>query len=506
MKKEMKLKIMSDCTKQSLFYIGGLMINKNIDSQIIEWINKNKKYIIENWMELIKIPSVKSDAQEKAPFGLNCAKVLEESIKLFSKESSTKTQLFRNDGYALAEYNANKSDKTIGIFSHSDVVPAGEGWKYTNPFEPVIIDGSLIGRGCEDNKSGIMAALCLIKFISDYKIDIKSKIQVFIGSDEECGMADLKAYLKAHNTPDLSFVPDADFPCSVGEKGIYHFNVKSKKDFTDIVEFTGGEAANIVLDKVVAKIRFSDNLLSELISLTKNSENICIDKSDDYILITSTGVSKHASIPEGSLNAAHITLELLSKCHHLNADDKDICKKAAHLISDNYGKGIGVTNEDPVFGKMTSVNGICRTESHRLIMSFDVRYGDTLNSEFLETESEKYINSYDFDVCDKENRPGFLIDKNSNIPDVLEDIYNEISNQNLKRVVMSGGTYARRLPNAFSIGTSIVTKEREDKILKMPDGHGGMHQRDERIDIQAFFEAVRVLIHYVIECDKLINL
>ena len=145
MKKEMKLKIMSDCTKQSLFYIGGLMINKNIDSQIIEWINKNQKYIIENWMELIKIPSVKSDAQEKAPFGLNCAKVLEESIKLFSKESSTKTQLFRNDGYALAEYNANKSDKTIGIFSHSDVVPAGEGWKYTKPFEPVIIDGSLIG-------------------------------------------------------------------------------------------------------------------------------------------------------------------------------------------------------------------------------------------------------------------------------------------------------------------------------------------------------------------------
>ena len=51
MKKEMKLKIMSDCTKQSLFYIGGLMINKNIDSQIIEWINKNQKYIIENWME-----------------------------------------------------------------------------------------------------------------------------------------------------------------------------------------------------------------------------------------------------------------------------------------------------------------------------------------------------------------------------------------------------------------------------------------------------------------------
>ena len=66
---------------------------------------------------------------------------------------------------------------------------------------------------------------------------------------------------------------------------------------------------------------------------------------------------------------------------------------------------------------------------------------------------------------------------------------------------MSGGTYARKLENAFSIGTFIP----RESALKMPDGHGGPHQCDEMIDIEGFFMALRVLVHYVLACDELIN-
>ena len=41
--------------------------------------------------------------------------------------------------------------------------------------------------------------------------------------------------------------------------------------------------------------------------------------------------------------------------------------------------------------------------------------------------------------------------------------------------------------------------------MKMPEGHGGPHQCDERIDLEGFFEAVRILTHYVIAADELIN-
>ena len=479
------------------------MMNKSIDEKFLKWLEVNKDYIIDSWMSLVRIPSVKAEAKSYAPFGESCAMALNEAIGLFDSVNHTTTSIYNDKGYALAEYGSG--NKMIGIFSHSDVVPAGDGWIYTEPFKPVIIDGSLIGRGCEDNKSGIVAALCLVKFLSECNIDVKSKIQVFIGSDEECGMSDLKAYLSEHRMPDLSFVPDADFPCSIGEKGIYHFWVKSKKTFSDILDLSGGEAANIVLDKVDAKVKFSEKLFSELESLVKENENVTVENDQEYIYLRSDGISKHASIPEGSLNAALVLFEVLADCEELCSNDRMILKSASQLISDNYGKGIGVTNNDPVFGKMTSVNGICKTDGGKLCMSFDVRYGDTLNALELEQTSEKVISENGFSVYDKDNSPGFSIDKNSEIPEILENIFNEVTGLNMKRVVMSGGTYARRLDNAFSIGTSVITANRKDSVLKMPDGHGGMHQRDEKIDIEAFFEAVRILIHYVLECDKIIN-
>ena len=47
--------------------------------------------------------------------------------------------------------------------------------------------------------------------------------------------------------------------------------------------------------------------------------------------------------------------------------------------------------------------------------------------------------------------------------------------------------------------------DRETPVLKMPEGHGGAHQCDEMIDIEGFFEALRVIIHYVLACDEIIN-
>ena len=42
---------------------------------------------------------------------------------------------------------------------HIDVVPPGEGWA-SDPFVPVESDGFIYGRGAQDMKSGIAAAIC----------------------------------------------------------------------------------------------------------------------------------------------------------------------------------------------------------------------------------------------------------------------------------------------------------------------------------------------------------
>lgn len=473
------------------------MINKNVDTLFKEWTLKNKDRIIEKWIELAKIPSIRSEAKEGAPFGEECAKALRTAASYFDTDS-IKSEVFSDEGYALAHYG--NGEKTIGLFAHSDVVPVGDDWIYTEPFNPIIKDGVLIGRGVEDNKSGIMASLCVMEFLRDCSIPFNSHLQLFIGSDEECGMGDMKGFLRNQKMPEISIVPDADFPCSVGEKGIYHFMIESKQAFEDVISINGGEAYNIVLDNVKATVRYTPELYSELSG--KISSEYTLNEDGETIVITAKGIAKHASIPEGSVNAALLIFRLLSECENISSADREILRNAAHSNHDYYGAGIGVTHDDPTFGKMTAVNGMVKTNEGKLQLCFDVRYGSSLDPVYLEETSEKTVNDLGFEIISKNNREGFEIEKDSKMPEIFENIFFEITGEKLKAVLMSGGTYARKLKNAFSIGTFYITAERKDKVLRMPDGHGGAHQCDEMIDIEGFFEGVRILLHYVLACDE----
>ncbi|MBR6568712.1 MAG: Sapep family Mn(2+)-dependent dipeptidase [Clostridia bacterium] len=478
------------------------MIDKKIDDLFTEWLEKNKDEIIGKWIELVKIPSIKSERAEKAPYGIECAKALNFAASLFDSEGID-SKVYDEGGYALASYGTG--EKTIGLYSHSDVVPVGDGWLFTEPFNPVIKDGSLIGRGAEDNKSGIIASLCLMKFLKDSGVKLGSRIEAFIGSDEECGMEDMKAYLAEQTVPDISFVPDADFPCSTGEKGICHIWAKNKTAFKDIKNIKAGEAFNIVLDKIETEIVYSDGLYNEIEEKLTGNEKITLSRENGMIKLLAKGISKHASIPEGSENAALTLFSFLCGCENLCENDRYILKNAVEALSCYYGKGLNILHEDPNFGKTTCTNGMVKIEDEKLMLSFDIRYGDTQDAAELEKNSAEALDGLGFVIVYKDNSPGFSIDKDSKIPAILEGIFAEITGEYHKSVLMSGGTYARKLKNAFSLGTSVILPERKDKVLEMPEGHGGPHQRDERIDIEGFFTAVRILLHYVIESDKIIN-
>lgn len=478
------------------------MVNEVNNNAFGKWLDDNKEKILKDWIGLAKIPSIKSEPCPEAPFGENCKNALVQAASYFKRDGFSSV-ISKGNTYALCSYG--EGEKKIGIFSHSDVVPVGEGWLYTKPFEPVVIDGTLIGRGVEDNKSGVIAALCVFNFMKEHSITLKNKLELFIGSDEECGMNDMKEYLENETMPEVSIVPDADFPCSVGEKGIYHLMSESDDSLESIVSIDGGQAYNIVLDSVEVVIPFSEKNYYEISEKIKKHKDVCLSEKDEkHITLTFKGIAKHASIPEGSLNAAAAASDFLLDCTFVSENDKKLLTSVRNLISTSYGEGLGIEFTDPVFGKTTCVNGICKTVNGKLNLSFDIRYGDSVDGEKLEETVDKHLKSYGFTAVEKDNRPGFSIDPDSKYPEVFENIYSELTGERLKRVTMAGGTYARKLKNAFSIGTSIIKKDRETAVFAMPDGHGGAHQCDECIDIEGFFEAVKVLFNYIIACDDMI--
>ncbi len=477
-------------------------MNKKYDEQIIEWIAENKEEIINDWISICKTPAIKSEASENAPFGAECAKGLRECTDLFKKHGFD-TETCEKDGYSLVSYG--DGEKTIGLFCHSDVVPVGDDWLYTKPFEPIVRDGALIGRGVEDNKSGIIASLCAMEFFKRYNIPLKSRLQLFIGSNEESGMEDIKAFARDRKIPDISLIPDADFPCSTGEKGICQLYASSDGKLQDIVDFCGGQAFNIVLDKATAKIKWSETLEKELSNLAKDDKSITVSSDGDIISVTAKGIAKHASIPEGSVNSAYLIAELLSKVTQLGDDDRRIMRSAAHILSCPYGSALGIDYSDELFGRLTFVNGMVSVDAGSLKLSFDMRYSSALDAEDLIKRTESAFAEVGWTASVEDNMPGFSIDADSKIPQIFEGIYRDITGFDKKSFKLGGGTYARNIKNAFSVGTFTETKERTTPILQMPAGHGGAHQCDEMIDIECFFAALRVIVQYIVAMDEEIN-
>lgn len=59
-----------------------------------------------------------------------------------------------------------QTDKTIGLFGHLDVVPAGRA-QGIPPYEPVVSHGYILGRGASDNKGPAVAALYAIRCLRE---------------------------------------------------------------------------------------------------------------------------------------------------------------------------------------------------------------------------------------------------------------------------------------------------------------------------------------------------
>jgi acetylornithine deacetylase/succinyl-diaminopimelate desuccinylase-like protein len=85
---------------------------------------------------------------------------------------------------------------TVLLYAHHDVQPIGDAaqWR-TEPFEPTEIDGRLFGRGCADDKAGVMAHVAALRAFGD---DLPVGIVVFVEGEEEYGSESLLDLLREY--------------------------------------------------------------------------------------------------------------------------------------------------------------------------------------------------------------------------------------------------------------------------------------------------------------------
>ncbi len=105
--------------------------------------------------------------------------------------------------------------KTVWIMTHLDIVPAGpkDLWQ-TDPFEAVVKDGKIYGRGVEDNQQEMIATIYALKAAMESKLAPHYDCGLVLVADEETGSELGIGYLlKEHQNifqkGDIIVVPDA---------------------------------------------------------------------------------------------------------------------------------------------------------------------------------------------------------------------------------------------------------------------------------------------------------
>ena len=463
---------------------------------IRKYFEEHKSEIITCMKKLVEIPSVKSEGTEDAPFGKHCAEALR-CVRKMHIDSGFETELYNKEGYLLSYYRGGDK-KRIGLFAHSDVVPGGDGWIYTEPYKFLEKDGFLFGRGVEDNISGIMVSLFAARAIKDLKLPFDSTLILFTGSNEESGMEDIKAYIKNHSCPDLSLVPDVGFPVCRGEAGICHIWAESPRCADYLENFSGGSAFNVILGKARAGLKYEEKIFESLLS--KAPSEVEINHENDKIIIDATGISKHVCAPEGSRNAAYYIFNLLSACEYIEEGEREIFKNAAKLLKTPFGDGMGIKDSDDDFGRLSCGNGMIRFEEGRLKLSFDIRYGCSYSAKDIEACVFTALDKIGWKMNLDSNSEGYLYSASDPFIAAVEEAYRKCTGDIKERAfVTKGGTYARNIKNSVPVGSVCFRKHPFD----LPEGHGGVHQADECISIEGLIDAMVIITEMIIACDKL---
>lgn len=182
---------------------------------IYEHIEDMEEEMKENLIEMLKIPAVGPDNDgkgegERAEFILNLIDDFGfDSIERYDAEDERVPSGQRPNIVATKK---GKRDKNLVIITHMDIVPEGDldEWE-TDPFDPVLKDGKIYGRGAEDNGQALISSIYSVKALDEMDKKPEYNIKVMMVADEETGSKYGINHLLDEglfNEDDLILVPD----------------------------------------------------------------------------------------------------------------------------------------------------------------------------------------------------------------------------------------------------------------------------------------------------------
>src|SRR5688572_13461389 len=129
----------------------------------LDYANQNRKKFLDELIEVLKIPSISTDAQFNDDLR-RAAEWMADSLKRLGIENVEVMPLEGGHPVVYGDYIKKPDAPTVLVYGHYDVQPADpmELWE-SGPFEPEVRGDLLFGRGSSDMKGQVLAAFSAIE-------------------------------------------------------------------------------------------------------------------------------------------------------------------------------------------------------------------------------------------------------------------------------------------------------------------------------------------------------
>ncbi len=219
---------------------------------INNYIEKNKDRFLEELFGLLRIPSISSIREHKP----DMYRAAEYWKQLLLESGADQAGIFETEGNPVtyAEKIIDPELPTVLVYSHMDVMPVDpiEKWK-TEPFEPVIRDGKIWGRGANDDKGqGMMHAKAFELMVKTNTLPCNVKFM--IEGEEEIGSPNLGKWCQTHKemlkadiivVSDTAMLADGVPSITTGLRGLAYWQVEVTGPNRDLHSgLFGGAVAN----------------------------------------------------------------------------------------------------------------------------------------------------------------------------------------------------------------------------------------------------------------------
>ncbi len=462
--------------------------------QITKWVDDHREELVEDVKKLVRIRSDKGPALPGKPYGEGPAQVLDAALRLAESYGFHTTNY---DNYVGTVDLKPENDHHLDILSHMDCVPVADGWTVTEPFDPVMVDGRLYGRGTSDDKGPGVAALYAARCVKELGIPLKHNVRLIWGCDEECGSSDIAYYYEKEPEAAYTFTPDADFPLINIEKGGLNGTITGEypesQALPRVKVMDAGLKLNVVPDKCHLEIEGMRKTVAEIYCATAQEETgvkLTITEIDKHtIAIDAQGAGAHAASPQSGNNAITATLHLVASMHLAPCAQLERLCALAELLphGDCLGLGLGVKMADEISGELTLSLNIIHVTTTGLSAQFDSRSPICANEENMKNVVAERCRGKGLHLEDTPMKPPHHVPADSPFIQTLLGAYIKYTgDKDARPLAIGGGTYCHNMKNGVAFGCT------------MPGTDNRMHGNDEFAVVEELVTSAKIFADAIV--------